>query len=71
MLTGHMYTTFNLNFLIDLDLTSSTDFEDMFIVASDVFEVMEHDRLLAMDGVSELFIARGIFSFSSTTTSIR
>lgn len=60
---------FKANFLKDLDLTASTDFEDLLVIASDVFEVIEHDRLLAMDGISDLFIARGFFSFSSSSSS--
>ena len=60
---------FKANFLKDLDLTASTDFEDLLVIASDVFEVIEHDRLLAMDGISDLFIARGFFTFSSSSSS--
>lgn len=62
-------SSYTLNFLTDIDLSVSTDFEDLFVVASDVFEVMEHDRLLAMDGISDLFMARGFLSFSSNTSS--
>lgn len=60
---------FNVNTFGDIDLTVSTDFEDFAVIVSDVFEVLEHDRALLVDGGFEFFLTRSVVSFSSLSTS--
>ena len=62
----HFYPS--INPLNDIDLTVSTDFEDFAIIVSDVFEVLEHDRALLVDGGFEIFLTRSLTSFSSLST---
>jgi len=59
-----------INYLNDIDLTSSTDFEDFAVIISDSIEFIEQDRSLFMDGGFELGILRSLNN-NFITNSIR
>jgi hypothetical protein len=48
-----------LSALSDLDLTTSTDFEDLAALGGDMMEFVEQDRMLISDGGLEVGLAGG------------
>jgi hypothetical protein len=46
----------NFNFFNDIDLSNSTDFEDLFIIINECLEIIIIDNFLIIDGFLNLFL---------------